>query len=257
MKKRQGTGTGTRSTLDTRMLAEALKGPGIDSRHWVSYGTVGTVDDQGNANYSDARSVYVGPEGVEVDVILEPLGLPVTCHYYGVQGGQSVTFLTPIHAGDRVVVILPEGSPATPPVIVAILHSAHDKVPIGDDNLPIFRNDRVFLWTKDVDIDIRTKNGARVDITQDNKVNVRAGHVNLGSDDPPQQLVQGNNFKGASDQLAGATSDWASAVNDAFQADPTLPLPAKLAIAAATAAFSLLISAYQNSSYLSDVSKTE
>lgn len=136
-------------------LAEAVKSPGIDPRHWVSYGTVGVTDDAGNLDFSStAKCLYIGPEGVEVDVILQPLNIPVTAHYYGLQGGCEATMLTPIRPGDRVLVVLPDGDPTLPPVIVAILHSAYCKVPLGPDRKPIFRNDRVFIWSTSLPVEV-------------------------------------------------------------------------------------------------------
>jgi hypothetical protein len=135
-------------------MSEALKAPGIDPRHWVSYGTVCAIDDAGKPDFADPGCIYIGPEGVEVDVLLEPLGLPVTAHYYGVQGGCEVSFFTPIRPGDRVVVILPDGEPTLPPVIVAILHSNYCRVPLGTDNKPVFKNDRVLVWSQTVPVEV-------------------------------------------------------------------------------------------------------
>lgn len=158
-----------RSALDIRRLGQALSQAGIDPRHWVSYGTVGVVDDEGALNTSDRRAVYVGPEGVEVDVVLEPLNILVSANYAGLQGGRACTFFTPIRPGDRVLVVLPDGDPTQPPVITAVLHSAAAKVPLSG-GFPRWQNDRVFLWAQDTPVDIRTAGGARVELLQNGQV---------------------------------------------------------------------------------------
>lgn len=176
----RSTGTSTRRVADVRRLAEAIKSSGIDPRHWVSYGTVGSVDDDGVLDATDPLAIAIGPAGVEVDVVLEPLQLPVTCHYAGIQGGCSATILSPIKPGDQVIVVLPEGDPMGPPVIVSILHSQACKLPLGEDKKPIFQNDRLFIWAEVGPVDVRTKGGVKLTLTQDGKAQVEAALVELG-----------------------------------------------------------------------------
>lgn len=162
MKKRQFPGTDHRRSWDVNRVAAALAAPGIDPRMWVSYGTVGILDDEGNLNVTDKRAVYVGPEGVEVDVLLEPCRVPVTAKYAGIQGGASVFMMAPIKPGDLVLVTLPNGDASVQPVIVAVMNSGSVKVPIGADQKPIFKNDRVLLWAKDVDVEVVPGSGKSV-----------------------------------------------------------------------------------------------
>jgi len=135
----------TRKPLDVGRLGNALARAGIDPRSWVSYGTVATVGDNGEVDYTDPAAVLVTGDGVDVDVYLEPLGIPVTANYVGLQGGKKVSIFSPIKPGDRVLVVLPDGDTLGPPAIVAILHSAYDRLPLGADNLPIFQNDRLLI----------------------------------------------------------------------------------------------------------------
>lgn len=178
-----------RSKYDVRRLSSALAAAGIDLRHWVSYGTVGTVDDKGQADYADKRAVYVGPEGVEVDVILEPLNIPVTCTYAGIQGGASTSIYSPIRPGDRVLVTLPDGLPSSSPVIVSIMHSATSQLPLDPaDKKPYFRNDRLLVHTRDVDVDVRTAGGSRVQVKQDGTVVLNNGTRGVARIDDTIQL---------------------------------------------------------------------
>jgi hypothetical protein len=184
-------GTNARRAVDVTRIAEAIKMPGIDPRHWVSYGTVGTERDDGTFDTTDPKAVYNGPEGLEVDVLLEPLGFAVTAHYSGIHGGAKATIVAPIKAGDRVLVVLPEGE-LTYPVIVAVLHSNAVKVPLGDDGKPLFRNDKVFVWGQGIAIDIQNSAGAKATLKADGEVVVEpaAGKlVKLGTDTAPLQFA--------------------------------------------------------------------
>lgn len=166
--------------------------PGIDPRLWVSYGTVGTVDDDGNVDPTDWQSIHVGPEGVEVDVLLEPSRIPTTCHYFGMAGGRAATVTAPIRPGDLVLVTLPGGDTSDMPVISAIMHSEAHPVPVGPDRLPIFKNDSVFVWAEDVPVDIRTKGGARIRVNQDGTVEVNEGTLGVArKTDPVEVTISG------------------------------------------------------------------
>lgn len=181
--------------LDVSRVREALKGPGADTRYWVSYGTVGTVDDQGNTNFEDPRAVHIAPDGVYCDVILMPTQLPVTCRYPGSAGGTGVQVITPIHPGDEVLVTLPDGSANSPPVIAAVLNSQSNKIPRGADRRPLFKNDRVLIFAKDVDLDLRTEGGARVEVRQDDQVVVTSGDVRLGDEGATQPAIRGDDYR--------------------------------------------------------------
>lgn len=186
MKRGTGPGTNSRRVLDAGRLSKVVAAPGIDPRHWVSYGTVGTVDDKGVINYDDTHAIYIGPEGVEVDVILEPSMLPVTCHYAGLYGGQAVTIMAPIKPGDRVLVTLPEGDFSGPPVIVAVLHSAATPVPLNATQHPVFQNDRTMIYSKSV------------------PVQVFADKIQLGDDTATEPFVLGNLWKTAMETILQA-----------------------------------------------------
>lgn len=167
-----------------RRLAAALAGPGNDPRLWVAYGTVSTGaitsgpdDDVLSFDIDDPQAVQIGPAGVMVDVVLEPSLQTVTCHYSGIQGGKDCVVLAPIFTGDRVLVAMPDGSlgGSGPPVILAILNSDSEQIPLGPDQKPLFQNDRVLIWAKDVPIDIRTAGGSRVEINEDGTVVLNEG----------------------------------------------------------------------------------
>ena len=173
-------GTDIRRGVDATALAEATARPGNDLRYWVSYGTVGVAGDDGKLDTKNPNAVWIGPEGVECDVRLEPLMIHVCCQYAGISAG-DVTIYPPINPGDRVLVNLPEGF-AHLPVIVAILHSASQKQPLGPDRKPIFDNKRLLVYAKTAAIDVRNAGGVQVLLEQDGKVTTTAKNVIVKAD---------------------------------------------------------------------------
>ncbi len=173
-------GTDIRRAVDAMALGEATARPGNDLRYWVSYGTVGVAGDDGKLDTKNPNAVWIGPEGVECDVRLEPLCIHVNCQYAGISAG-DVTIYPPIKPGDRVLVNLPEGF-AHLPVIVAILHSGSQKQPLGPDRKPIFDNNRLLVYAKTAAIDVRNAGGVQVLLEQDGKVTTTAKNVIVKAD---------------------------------------------------------------------------
>ena len=173
-------GTDIRRAVDAMALGEATARPGNDLRYWVSYGTVGVAGDDGKLDTKNPNAVWIGPEGVECDVRLEPLCIHVNCQYAGISAG-DVTIYPPIKPGDRVLVNLPEGF-AHLPVIVAILHSGSQKQPLGPDRKPIFDNNRLLVYAKTAAIDVRNAGGVQVLLEQDGNVTTTAKNVIVKAD---------------------------------------------------------------------------
>ena len=192
-------GTGIRSGINAHALAGALAMPGNDLRYWVSHGTVCTVGDDGQINTKDANAVWIGPEGVECDVRLEPLNIHVCAQYAGISAG-DVTIYPPIHQGDRVLVNLPEGF-AHLPIIVAILHSRSSKQPLGQDRKPIFDNKRLLVYAKTAAIDVRNAGGVQVLIEQDGTVTTTAKKIQQGGPNLTEKEVQGTSYRQAEDTM--------------------------------------------------------
>ena len=193
-------GTDIRRGIDTKALSEALARPGTDLRYWVSHGTVGTQDDAGNLDAKNPNSVWIGPEGVECDVRLEPLMIHVCCRFAGISGG-DVTAYPPIHPGDQVLVTLPEGF-AHLPVIVAVLNSRACKQPLDESQTPIFDNKRLLIYAKTAAIDIRTAGGVQVLLEQDGTATTTAttfitkAETKLGDENASEHVMHGESFTG-------------------------------------------------------------
>lgn len=186
-----------RTTFDRQRLALAIQAPGIDPRHWCSYGTVGTTDDEGEFDPTDPLSIYIGPEGVEVDVLLEPLNIPVTCVYTGQQQGTRASVISPIQPGDRVLVVMPDGDLSLPPVVVCVLPAAHDLMP-NDGGSPVFQNDRFLLQSTGQNLDIRSPE-SDTSIEAQNVQVVTVDDILLGSRMASEPFVLGNRWKTSRD----------------------------------------------------------
>lgn len=262
---RRRSGTSIKKSWDVKRLGRALAAQGLDLRHWVSYGTVASVSgEDGAANYGDDNAILITPAGVEVDVILEPSKYPVTCRY-GVQAGQ-VYICTPIHPGDQVQVIIPEGDVSMVPEIVRIITGSSDPMPTEEDGSPVFKNDRALIAARDVPIELRTMGGVSLLVNPDGTIQLGAGAT--------EQLPKGTTYRNAEAQmnklLADPTTGAIATLNTAAQGMTPSDLTA-LGIVAPTVAtflaafkvFSPLwlaaISGFEAgaSGFLSDVSKTK
>jgi hypothetical protein len=169
MRRRTG-GTGTTGPLDIGRLAEAFQKAGIDPRHWVSYGTVGIVKDDGTFDPTDPHAIYVQSTGCSVDVLLHPLNTPVTCRYSGQQGGASSSIYCPIRPGDEVLVGIPDGDMRMPPCILLVMNADHSRLPLGDDQKPIWQNDRVLVYSAGTRVQIRTNDGTNLEVRPDGTI---------------------------------------------------------------------------------------
>lgn len=143
--RRRGVG---RPPVDVQRIAKALAGPGIDTRFWVSAGTVGVFDGEEFVT-TDKQAVYVDRLGPVVDVRLEPCGEFVTARWGGIGCGRFGFMLFPLRPGDEVVVLIPDGDLKSAAIsIVAVLSNQTARVPSN------WNNDRV-LFDLNVPLDVR------------------------------------------------------------------------------------------------------
>ena len=183
MASRHRFGTNVRNSIDAENFRKAARSVGADLRYWCSMGTVGKVDtESGEFDPTDKHTIYNASDGIDVDVRLEPLNIPVTCRYAGIQAG-DVTILAPIRPGDIVKCDFPDGD-LTGGIITNIIHSRSNRQPT-DSGKPIFGNDRLLIYAKSVPIDIRLAGAAgatpvQVLLEQDGTVTVTADKIKLG-----------------------------------------------------------------------------
>lgn len=103
-------------TLDTGRLGAALRGPGMDTRIWVSLAIVKAV-------HVDAE------EGVFVDVLCVPLRHTGTARLGCEYAGSGFGMYAPLEVDDEVLVEAPSGDPDEGLVVTRRLHSASDPPP--------------------------------------------------------------------------------------------------------------------------------
>ena len=110
------------SHYDAGLAREAVAGP-IDTRQWVSYGTV-------SPETPDAKSTTFTKEyGPLVNVKLHPTGIPVVCRVAHEVAGNGEGEWFPFVAGDEVYVQIPEGDETAGCVIVGRLNQEIDQWP--------------------------------------------------------------------------------------------------------------------------------
>lgn len=252
-------------------MREGIASPGMDTRYWSSLGTVGTIDAEGEFHPDDPHAVWIGPEGVECDVRLEPLEQMVVALW---GAGGDVADISPIHPGDQVIVECPGGDPSTPPVITKIIHSRANKQPMVSGT-PIFDNKRRLIYARRGAIDVRTAGGvevhleqdgtatltadksitltagnAKIEIDQNGTVTVTGAPVKLGDDQANQKSVTGTDYRSEEDSLFDNLRSAADALATAAVGPLAALQPGFQAMKVALVAFQL--AAQANNGYLSD-----
>lgn len=136
---------------DVARVAEAIKGPGIDTRRWLEAGTVGIQLEDGTFLTNGPAMLtafFAGPKGLVVSVRLEPTDIIVQARVAW-QGGRAGSVLFPVRAGDEVVVAIPGGDLKSPDIAV-VGSLTNMTAPIPTD----WNNDRV-LWELAVPFQVR------------------------------------------------------------------------------------------------------
>ena len=276
MASRHRFGTNIRSSIDAENFRKAARSVGADLRYWCSMGTVGKVDtESGEFDPTDKHTIYNASDGIDVDVRLEPLNIPVTCRYAGIQAG-DVTILAPIRPGDIVKCDFPDGD-LTGGIITNIIHSRSNRQPT-DSGKPIFGNDRLLIYAKSVPIDIRTAGGVQVTLDQSGNATittstaielnangtkldldasgavVTAGSVQLGGGDAVEPIQLGQTRTLAETTFIGAAEAAASALETAASSLPVFA-PLVPGFTALTAAFTAFLA--ELPTFNSTVSKTK
>ena len=201
-------GTRVVGSIDVSALREGIASPGMDTRYWCSRGTVGTIDDQGEFHPDDPHAIWIGPEGVECDVKLEPLEQMVTALWS--KGDAESSDISPIRPGDQVLVECPGGDLMTP-VITHILHSRSAKQPMAA-GVPIFDNKRRLVYLATTDFDLRCVKGQASIAAGPTSVWVRQDSVQLGAGDAAHPIPQGDLQKQALDAFLETLRTYAQGI---------------------------------------------
>ena len=219
----------------------------MDTRYWCSRGTIGTIDDQGDFHPDDPHAIWIGPEGVECDVKLEPLEQMVTALWS--KGDAESSDIGPIRPGDQVLVECPGGDLMTP-VITHILHSRAAKQPMAS-GVPLFDNKRRLIYLANSDFDLRCVKGKASIAAGPTSVWVKQDKIQLGDDQVTEQAILGTSYRSAEDTMLADLQTGIQALQSAA-VGPLAGLQAGLtAMNAAIQAFKL--AAQAKNGFLSDV----
>lgn len=110
--------------FDALTIRDSFRGPGMDTRQWVSWGYVETNDPDDQIVIFDEE--YGQPH---VRVKLTPSGIPVTCLVSSDCAGDGEGAWHPFVKGDTVIVAIPEGSEDAGCVIIGRVNRAKAAFP--------------------------------------------------------------------------------------------------------------------------------
>lgn len=125
-------------------FGEAMKRPGMDTRMWITPGTVmvGT-DDKHPVRFKDDADDPL-PHGVLVDVKLHPSGLEVPCRVLMKTSGAGAGEYHPFVDGDEVLVAVPSGDERAGCVILGKMSNALDVFPTTVAGMDVTANTVAF-----------------------------------------------------------------------------------------------------------------
>lgn len=151
--------------MDVQRLASALRGPGVDTRCWVSL-AIALGDTEVDKDH-----------GVFVDVKLMPNEEEYTARVPAIYAGAGFGLYSKIRVDDEVAVAIPSGNPAEGAIVISRLWSAADTPPQQVVDNP---EDLVLVIEPGKSLRIATSGGGTVVIDSQD--------VRLGDLDP-QELV--------------------------------------------------------------------
>src|ERR1700722_6710543 len=97
--------------MDSTSMAHLFSHPGADTRQWLSYGLVcqAVAGGDQSVRFTDDTGATL-PQGVLVDVTLQPSGITVPCRVGAQSAGNGEGEFNPFGPGDEVLVAVPEGN---------------------------------------------------------------------------------------------------------------------------------------------------
>lgn len=127
--------------FDASTMRQALSGPGMDTRQWISYGRVEPDSpDARNVLFDEADSEGTPLGQVIVTVKLEPSATIVPCRIGGMVAGNGEGEYYPFIEGDEVLVAIPEGDEKAGCVIISRLGQSLDAFPLNVGGADVTKN---------------------------------------------------------------------------------------------------------------------
>ena len=197
----------TRGRLDFGRLREAIAGPGVDPRTWV---TTGRVDDDPDAIR------WEEPFGWIADVTFTGGALdgdgPNPCRVASMFAGSAQGKSAPQLRGCEVIVLIPEGNPNTNPVIIGMMHNGDGcAAPTEVNGTPI---DEAYALENEITVmegGVDQQLGGQFQVVAEEEAVLIGSLVKLGDESlvPLDGVVQGRGidpFTGLTYYLLGNTS---------------------------------------------------
>lgn len=166
--------------MDVQRLGAAIRGPGIDTRCWVSL-AVAQAD-------SVVEAVEPPKGGVFVDVQLFPTGEAATARVPSIYAGNGFGFYSKISKDDELVVLIPSGLIAEGVSVISRTWDAVDAPPQQaiDDPEEVML---VIEPEKNLRIAISSGGAARVTVGEDNTVHISEEIIELGAEGAGDKAV--------------------------------------------------------------------
>lgn len=116
-----------RGDFDHASMADAFRGPGMDTRTWLSYAI---VDVPGEGEGESTTVEFDEDDGqLYVNVQLKPSDVPLRCRVGMLSAGSGETFYFPFCGGEEVLVAVPEGNLMGGGVVLCRFNNAYDGFP--------------------------------------------------------------------------------------------------------------------------------
>jgi hypothetical protein len=130
---------------DSSTVADLHSFPGADTRQWISTGIVcPDVPNGAHAVTFNDASGTPHPQGVLVNVTLQPSGITVPCRVGAHAAGPGEGEYSPFGPGDEVVVAVPEGNERAGCIILCRLSNSYDTFPTTVGGSDITQNNVSF-----------------------------------------------------------------------------------------------------------------
>jgi hypothetical protein len=174
------------SSIDLGRLIAGVRGPGLDTRVWLSLA------------YADAVSV-VQEDGEFVEVVLLPTGERLTARVGSEASGNGHGIHVPVYAKDELLVAVPRGNPAEGAVVVRRMWNARHK-PSAQARANSGK-DEVWIARPGSTLRLETSGAGKSFFKSADTSTVEAPKVRLGAEDATEPLVLGNTYKSAEQQF--------------------------------------------------------
>jgi len=194
-------------SIDTARLGAAVRGPGMDTRTWVSLAVV--------------TAVHVDPaEGVFVDVTLMPLGDQSAARLGVEYAGNGFGMYAPLEVDDEVLVEAPSGDPDAGLIVTRRLHGASDPPPQEVVDHP---EDLLVVVKPGKTLRMITKGAGNLVIEAQG-----SGGVRLGAESASESVIKGTTYRLAEDAFFTAITTFAATCTTTPPGTPAAALTAAL-----------------------------